>query len=78
MIGEEREERKPGVGSSEIDANEPGQTAAHVEADNPGKRHIHVVLDIARYHHAKLVRAWLARPGCPGSWRAPTTRAVRC
>ena len=30
----------------------------------PGKRLIHLFLDNARYHHAKLVRAWLARPGC--------------
>ena len=25
---------------------------------------IHVFLDNARYHHAKLVQEWLARPGC--------------
>ena len=25
---------------------------------------IHVFLDNARYHHAKIVREWLARPGC--------------
>ncbi|PZR82935.1 MAG: hypothetical protein DLM68_15230 [Hyphomicrobiales bacterium] len=25
---------------------------------------IHVFLDNARYHHAKMVREWLARPGC--------------
>ena len=25
---------------------------------------IHVFLDNARYHHAKLVKAWLSRPGC--------------
>jgi transposase len=25
---------------------------------------IHVFLDNARYHHAKLVQQWLARPGC--------------
>ena len=25
---------------------------------------IHLFLDNARYHHAKLVQAWLARPGC--------------
>ena len=24
----------------------------------------HVYLDNARYHHARLVRDWLARPGC--------------
>ena len=30
----------------------------------PGMRLIHVFLDNARYHHAKLVQAWLARPDC--------------
>jgi transposase len=25
---------------------------------------IHLFLDNARYHHAKLVREWLGRPGC--------------
>jgi hypothetical protein len=30
----------------------------------PTKRLIHVYLDNARYHHAVLVREWLARPGC--------------
>ena len=30
----------------------------------PGKRLIHVFLDNARYHHAKVVKRWLARPGC--------------
>ena len=30
----------------------------------PNKRSIHVFLDNARYHHAKLVQAWLAEPGC--------------
>ena len=35
-----------------------------IEAMYPGKRLIHVFLDNARYHHAKLVKAWLARPGC--------------
>src|SRR3954469_21579450 len=35
-----------------------------VEAMYPGMRLIHVFLDNARYHHAKLVQAWLARPGC--------------
>jgi hypothetical protein len=25
---------------------------------------IHVFLDNARYHHAKLVQEWLARPDC--------------
>ena len=35
-----------------------------VEARYPGMRFVHVFLDNARYHHAKLVQAWLARPGC--------------
>jgi transposase len=35
-----------------------------IEAMYPGTRLIHVFLDNARYHHAKLVQAWLERPGC--------------
>ena len=35
-----------------------------LEATNPGKRRIHVFADNARYHHARLVRQWLERPGC--------------
>ena len=35
-----------------------------IEAMYPGLRLIHVFLDNARYHHAKLVQAWLARPDC--------------
>jgi len=34
-----------------------------IEAMYPGKRMIHLFLDNARYHHAKLVQAWLAEPG---------------
>jgi len=34
-----------------------------IEATYPGMRWIHVFLDNARYHHAKLVQAWLAQPG---------------
>jgi transposase len=30
----------------------------------PTKRLVHVFLDNAKYHHAVLVQAWLARPGC--------------
>ena len=33
----------------------------------PGKPMIHVFLDNARYHHAKLVQQWLARPGAGSS-----------
>ena len=32
------------------------------------------LLDNARYHHAKLVQAWLARPGCRISCLSPTAR----
>ena len=35
-----------------------------IEAIYPRMRLIHVFLDNARYHHAKLVQAWLARPEC--------------
>lgn len=35
-----------------------------IEAMYPDKRLIHLFLDNARYHHAKLVQAWLARPEC--------------
>ncbi len=35
-----------------------------IEAMYPGKRMIHLFVDNARYHHAKLVQAWLARPAC--------------
>ena len=32
---------------------------------------IHVFLDNARYHHAKLVKEWLARPSCRISAGSP-------
>ena len=35
-----------------------------IEAMYPGQRMIHLFLDNARYHHARLVQAWLARSGC--------------
>jgi hypothetical protein len=35
-----------------------------IEARFPSLRFVHVFLDNARYHHAKLVQAWLARSGC--------------
>src|SRR5208282_4448059 len=35
-----------------------------IEAMYPGKRLIHLFVDNARYHHARLVQAWLARPEC--------------
>ncbi|HVC59385.1 MAG TPA: SRPBCC domain-containing protein [Acetobacteraceae bacterium] len=33
-------------------------------ASYPRKRVSHSFLDNARYHHAKLLQTWLARPGC--------------
>jgi transposase len=33
-----------------------------IEAMYPAMRLIHVFLDNARYHHARLVQAWLAQP----------------
>lgn len=35
-----------------------------IEAFYPKKRKIHLFVDQARYHHAKMVQEWLARPGC--------------
>jgi hypothetical protein len=35
-----------------------------IETPYPAMRSIHVVLDNFRYHHAKLVQAWLHRTGC--------------
>ena len=35
-----------------------------IEAVYPLMMLIHVFLDNARYHYAKLVQQWLARPGC--------------
>jgi hypothetical protein len=35
-----------------------------IEAPYPMLALIHVFLDDARYHHAKLVQEWLARPDC--------------
>lgn len=36
---------------------------AALEARYPDKRLIHVFADNARYHHAKLVQAWMKQPG---------------
>jgi transposase len=35
-----------------------------LSARHPCKRKIHVFLDNARYHHARVVKAWLARTDC--------------
>jgi len=47
-----------------IDAVSTIRLLQSIEALYPMLVLIHVFLDNARYHHAKLVREWLARPGC--------------
>lgn len=47
-----------------VDAASTIMLLMSVEAMYPGMRLIHVFLDNARYHHAKVVQAWLARPDC--------------
>ena len=46
-----------------IDAASTIRLLASIEALYPMLALIHVFLDNARYHHAKLVRQWLAQPG---------------
>ena len=47
-----------------VDALSTIMVLTAIEALYPKMRLIHVFLDNARYHHAKLVQAWLARPDC--------------
>jgi hypothetical protein len=47
-----------------VDAASTIRLLESIEALYPMLVLIHVFLDNARYHHAKLVREWLARPGC--------------
>jgi transposase len=47
-----------------VDATSTIMLLMAIEAAYPNLRLIHVLLDNARCHHAKLVRAWLGRPGC--------------
>jgi transposase len=47
-----------------VDAESTIRLLEAIEALYPLCALIHVFLDNARYHHARLVRAWLARPGC--------------
>jgi transposase len=46
-----------------VDAASTIRLLQSIEAFYPMLALIHVFLDNARYHHAKLVRAWLERPG---------------
>jgi transposase len=47
-----------------VDAVSTIRLLQSIEALYPFLALIHVFLDNARYHHAKLVQEWLARPGC--------------
>ena len=47
-----------------VDAISTIALLAAIETTYPAMRYSHVFLDNARYHHAKLVQAWLARPEC--------------
>ena len=47
-----------------VDAMSTIRLLEALEALYPLMACIHLFLDNARYHHAKLVREWLARPGC--------------
>ena len=46
-----------------VDASSTILLLMAIEAMYPAMRLIHIFLDNARYHHAKLVQAWLAQPG---------------
>jgi transposase len=47
-----------------VDAASTIMLLVAIGAMYPRKRVIHLFVDNARYHHAKLVQAWLATPGC--------------
>ena len=47
-----------------VDAASTIRLLEAIETSYPALMRIHVFLDNARYHHAKLVRQWLARPRC--------------
>lgn len=47
-----------------VDADSTIRLLATIEARYPRKRRIHLYVDNARYHHAKRVKQWLARPDC--------------
>ena len=47
-----------------VDAASTIRLLESIEALYPMLVLIHVFLDNARYHHARLVAQWLARPGC--------------
>ena len=47
-----------------IDAESTIKLLTSIGNLHPALARIHVCLDNARFHHARLVQAWLARPGC--------------
>jgi transposase len=47
-----------------VDANSTIALLSALEMLYPKKKTTHVFLDNARYHHARLVQAWLNRPDC--------------
>jgi transposase len=50
--------------TASVDAISTIRLLMAISAAYPTQRLIHVFLDNARYHHAKLVKEWLAQPGC--------------
>jgi transposase len=48
----------------DVDANSTIRLLEAVQRAYPSKQRIHLFVDNARYHHAKLVQEWLAKPGC--------------
>lgn len=54
----------PFVEAPRIDAKSTLDLLERLENRNPDKKTIHVFMDNARYHHARVVTAWLERPQC--------------
>lgn len=52
------------IEAATIDAASTIRLLRSIETLYPAKRVLHVFLDNARYHHARQVQDWLARPGC--------------
>jgi transposase len=52
------------VESTKISAETTQILLKELERTYPDKHRIHVFLDNAKYHHAKILKPWLERPGC--------------
>ena len=50
--------------AGDVDANSTIRLLDRLQCVYQGKRRIHLFLDNARYHRAKAVQEWLARPAC--------------